>query len=238
MNPMPGSRDLRLDLFLTAALTVTGAGGASLPKPLAPAFTPSDRCVACHNGLRTTTGEDVSIGYDWRASVMANSSRDPYWQASVRRETTFRHPESQAEIEDACSTCHMPMVRYEAKLRGRQGEVFSSLAISPHDEDGQRRTGSLAPVCHQIGTQELGKPESFSGGFVIDPPSSLDSRPVYGPFDIESGLGRIMRTSSEGYNPKKDDHIRKSELCATCHTLYNKALGPGGKAAGDFRSTV
>src|SRR5207245_5034730 len=53
---------------------------------LKPEFQTSDRCVACHNGLTTKSGEDISIGLDWRPSMMANSSRDPYWQASVRRE--------------------------------------------------------------------------------------------------------------------------------------------------------
>src|ERR1700760_1292966 len=56
-------------------------------------FRTSDRCVACHNGLTTSSGEDVSIGFAWRASIMANSSRDPYWQGSIRRET-LDHPES------------------------------------------------------------------------------------------------------------------------------------------------
>ena len=56
-------------------------------------FRTSDRCVACHNGLTTKDGEDISIGFQWRASIMANSSRDPYWQGSVRRES-IDHPES------------------------------------------------------------------------------------------------------------------------------------------------
>ena len=55
-------------------------------------FHTSHECMACHNGLTTPTGEDVSIGVSWRASMMANSSRDPYWQASVRRELAD-HPE-------------------------------------------------------------------------------------------------------------------------------------------------
>src|SRR5690348_12468423 len=80
-------------------------------------FQTSDRCVACHNGLTTASGTDVSIGFDWRASIMANSSRDPYWQASVRRES-IDHPTAQAVIEDDCSVCHMPVTRYEAKQRG------------------------------------------------------------------------------------------------------------------------
>ena len=59
--------------------------------PVAPAGVPPDDlfqtssdCLACHNGLTTPAGEDVSIGVQWRASMMANSSRDPYWHAAVR----------------------------------------------------------------------------------------------------------------------------------------------------------
>ena len=73
-------------------------------------FRTSERCVACHNGLTTSSGEDISIGFEWRASIMANSSRDPYWQGSVRRES-IDHPESKQAIEDECSICHMPAVR-------------------------------------------------------------------------------------------------------------------------------
>src|SRR5713101_4801559 len=69
-------------------------------------FRTSERCVACHNGLTTSSGEDISIGFEWRASIMANSSRDPYWQGSVRRES-MDHPESKQAIEDECSICHM-----------------------------------------------------------------------------------------------------------------------------------
>src|SRR5574338_1556132 len=49
-------------------------------------FSHSDNCIACHNNLSTEGGEDVSIGTMWRGTMMANSARDPYWQASVRRE--------------------------------------------------------------------------------------------------------------------------------------------------------
>src|SRR5262249_52800828 len=89
-------------------------------------FQIAERCLACHNGLSTSSGEDISIGFDWRSSMMANSSRDPYWQASVRREV-IDHPESSAVIQDECSKCHMPMSRYESMRNGKDGEVFSHL---------------------------------------------------------------------------------------------------------------
>src|SRR5882757_9633962 len=94
-----------------------------------PFFDTSERCLACHNGLTTPSGDDVSIGFDWRASMMANSARDPYWQASVRRET-MDHGESSAAIEDECATCHMPMARYRAKTENRPAQVFAHLGIS------------------------------------------------------------------------------------------------------------
>src|SRR2546423_3840806 len=44
-----------------------------------------------------------------------------------------------------------------------------------------------------------------------------------------------MKTSTGGFQPTlTQDHIRKSELCATCHTLYTKALGPGGAVIGEL----
>src|SRR5882762_7167338 len=93
-------------LVLTSVL-MSGAGGQRGSKP---AFHTSDRCLACHNGLTTPSGKDISIGFDWRSSIMANSARDPYWQASVRREG-IDHPESRAAIEDGCADCHMPISR-------------------------------------------------------------------------------------------------------------------------------
>src|SRR5262245_47520787 len=77
-------------------------------------FQTSDRCFACHNGLSTAAGEDISIGFGWRPTLMANSARDPYWQAGVRRET-IDHPEAKKDIEDECSKCHMPMARYQSR---------------------------------------------------------------------------------------------------------------------------
>src|SRR5919204_6429935 len=115
-------------LFL--ALLLAPADTTKIKKEL---FQTSDRCFACHNGLSTSTGEDISIGFAWRPTMMANSSRDPYWQAGVRRET-IDHPESKAAIEDECSICHMPIPRYDAKVRGQHGEVFSHLPFAADDK--------------------------------------------------------------------------------------------------------
>src|SRR6266403_4741736 len=203
-----------------------------------PTFHTSDRCLACHNGLTTPSGKDISIGIDWRGSIMANSARDPYWQASVRREG-IDHPESKAAIEDTCSSCHMPIARYEAKLRGQLGSVFAHL---PFDDAPKKNAGAAdgvtCSVCHQIAKEKLGARETFTGQFIIATPISKDDHPEFGPFPIEAGQTRIMQTSTAGFRPTQEAHIRDSALCASCHTLYTKAPAHGGKELGLFPEQV
>jgi len=197
-------------------------------------FQTSDRCFACHNGLSTSAGEDISIGFSWRPTMMANSARDPYWQAGVRRES-IDHAESRAVIEDECSKCHMPMARYQSKFDGHEGEVFSHLSFGSDDRlDRMAQDGVSCSLCHQITKDKLGTRESLVGGFVVDTVRNLGEREEYGPFKIENGQNRIMRTSSGGYRPTESDHVRQSELCATCHTLITTALGPGGQKIGEL----
>ena len=226
----------RARIFPVAALlnasVLFAAHNSIQPKENEAQFQTSDRCLACHNGLATASGADVSIGFHWRATMMGNSSHDPYWQGSVRREVTD-HPEAQSTIEDECSVCHMPITRYEAKLRGKTGQIFAHLPISTDDaEQRQAADGVSCSVCHQITKDKFGTRESYNGGFVVHPPDADGRRAEYGPFEIQQGRITIMRSSTEGYRPDKGDHIRDSELCATCHTLITTALGAGGKAIG------
>jgi hypothetical protein len=224
----------RIVAVAIAIFSCRPAMSAQEGKALHPKFQTSDRCIACHNGLTTPSGQDVSIGFNWRASIMANSSRDPYWQASVRREA-MDHPSAQAFIEDECSVCHMPIVRYEAKLRGQLGQIFSYLPFTLGKKGtSEAEDGVDCSVCHQIGKEKLGTRESFNGGFVIDPPTAKDRHPEYGPFDIVPGNQRIMQTSTGGFHPEDDLHIRDSKLCATCHTLYTTARGQDGKVIGEL----
>jgi len=227
--------------YAVAALLSTGvvfAANGIQPKKNEPQFQTSDRCLACHNSLVNASGEDVSIGFHWRASIMANSSRDPYWLASSRREV-IEHPEAQAEIEDECSVCHMPITRYESKLRGETGEIFANLPLSTADaEHRQAADGVSCSVCHQITKDKLGTRESYNGGFVVHGPDADGRHAEYGPFDIQQGLKTIMRSSTQGYRPEKADHIRESELCGTCHTLITTARGPDGKPIGELNEQM
>jgi len=201
-------------------------------------FQTSDRCVACHNGLSTSTGEDISIGTSWQTSMMANAARDPYWMAGVRREI-MDHPTAEKIIQDECSICHMPMMRYESKLAGGEGEIFAHL---PADlgklADRMAADGVSCSVCHQITGENLGRRESFIGGFKIDETTPPGQRPEYGPFEASKGHATIM-SSSVRFQPTANARvIQSSELCATCHTLYTKALDPQGRETGELPEQV
>lgn len=224
---------------LAAAVLVASVWSAdSAVKSRVPAFHTSDRCVACHNGLSTRSGEDVSIGLNWRPTMMANAARDPYWHAGVRRET-MDHPEARAQIEDECSICHMPMARHASRSAGHEGTVFSHLGFLGDDEgDRLAADGVSCSLCHQIGKEKLGTRESFVGSFVIGGPNVQGNRRVYGPYEPDAGHTRIMRSSTGGFVPEQSTHIRESELCATCHTLLTRPLGTGAEEAGEFPEQV
>src|ERR1044071_5131915 len=172
-------RNYRKPLLLSATFgTITVLSGLAIglsraAEPATPThppvdhtlFTTSQHCIACHSKVYAPNGEDISIGYQWRASIMANSSRDPYWQAGIRRET-MDHPTAKAAIEDKCSTCHMPMQRYQASAEGKQGEVLkylgsihaagamiepeAELELFAYIEATLAADGVSCTVCHQI----------------------------------------------------------------------------------------
>ena len=215
----------------------TGAAMPALASPPAPATTPpdpadnfrtADRCIACHKGVSAADGTDVSIGFDWRASMMANSARDPYFQAAVRREI-MDHPEAAAAIEGECSRCHMPMATVAAMQAGQSGAVFANLPIG--DSDGPwadlAADGVSCALCHQIQPDGLGSEETFTAPFSVSAETPADGRAVFGPFEPDEGGVGIMH-SATGFRPTLGEHVTSSGLCASCHTVITHAVGSDG----------
>ncbi|WP_146198591.1 hypothetical protein [Rhodohalobacter mucosus] len=201
-------------------------------------FSTASNCMNCHNNLVTPSGENISFGIDWRKSMMANSARDPYWHAAVRREV-MDHPESKAAIENECSTCHMPMAHFQAKSQGQMSRVFANLPVNKALTQQNRLAadGVSCTTCHQIKSDNFGERESFVGGFVIDTDKPMGQREIYGPYAVDQGRSKIMHSSS-GFLQVESKHLIESELCATCHTLYTHTLGPDGEVIGELPEQV
>ena len=196
-------------------------------------FRVSDRCFTCHNNLKTAKGEDVSIGIEWRAGIMANSARDPYWQGSVRREV-LDHPESSAAIQTDCASCHMPLQILQDKSQGRKTEVFSRLPLgADHAGSAVAADGVSCAVCHQIQASGLGTPATYNGNIAVAAPG-VHPRPAFGPYAADPDRVTRAHVLASGYAPVQAAHIRDAGLCGSCHTLYTATLGPDGKQAGQF----
>ncbi len=219
-----------------AALLAISVSMAQEATDKGPNFVTSDQCIGCHSNMVTASGKELSIGHTWRASLMAQAAKDPYWMAGVRREIADR-PHMQEEIEDTCSVCHMPMFRTTAVANGGSGEIvryldggFSAEELAPAQD------GVSCTACHQISADNLGEHSSFSGGYVINP-STPGHGKVYGPYDVDAGLQRVMHSAS-ALAPNASTHVQKSELCATCHTLFTPAMDGSGEVIGEFPEQV
>ena len=222
--------------FIALVVALPVAGGVLMAAAVGPQadddpFRTADRCIACHKGVAAEDGTDVSIGFDWRASMMANSARDPYFQAAVRREVTD-HPEAAGEIEAECARCHMPMAAVAAMQDGGRGDVFANLPIG--DAEGPyadlAADGVSCALCHQIQPDGLGTEETFTARFAIAPETPPDGRPVFGPFEPDEGGVGIMH-SATGFRPTLGEHVTSSGLCASCHTVVTHPVQGGGGTA-------
>jgi hypothetical protein len=215
-------------------VTMAQTPGVPPPAQAGTLFQSSSQCMTCHNGVTTPSGEDISFGTLWRASMMAHAARDPYWQAGVRREVTD-HPRAQAAIENECSRCHMPMAHVQQQALGRQLSVFANLPAAGGNAapDPLAVEGVACAVCHQIKSDALGSKSSFTGGFVIDTTTPLEARQMFGPYQVDKSRTSIMR-SATGLLPTEATHIQQSEICATCHTLYTHARNAAGEATSEF----
>ena len=238
-----------VSLHATPVTTGGGAAAETAPAPPQSAAAPpegddpelfhtSDRCLACHKGVTTSSGEDVSIGYDWRPTMMANSARDPYWQAAVRREVAD-HPEVAAVIENTCSRCHMPMANVTARQGGGMGTIFENLPVGRSQAPGAALAadGVSCAVCHQITPDGLGEEESFEGGYRISPDTPTEGRTIYGPFEPDEGGASIMH-SATGFAPTEGPHVQSADLCATCHTLFTSSARTDGSRGPQFPEQV
>jgi hypothetical protein len=224
----------RLLVAVVAPSAAVGCG-PSTPDPGAGAvfttahFTGAGNCTSCHDGLTDGAGQDVSIGADWGATMMASSSRDPFWRAKVASELR-RAPALAAVINDTCSRCHAPMANVEAKAAGHAPEILGAGFVDAQNPlHAAAMDGVSCTLCHQIEPRaELGTLAAFSGGYTVGSPGRGVDRPLFGPF---AGPRTGPMRNAVGYTPTHGPHIAQSETCATCHNLKTPFVDAGGRVA-------
>lgn len=183
-------------------------------------------CSGCHGhdpneyALITTDGTDVNIYDDWRATMMANSARDPFWRAKVTHEILV-NPAHSLELQDKCTSCHAPAGHYQAKLHDHL--QYYLLADVYNDTLGI--DGVNCQMCHAQSPDKLG--DLHSGELNFD---TNYLRVAYGPYEIifEPPMHEFV-----GITPVYGEHIYDAGLCAGCHTLITKTVDNAGQYTGN-----
>jgi hypothetical protein len=198
-------------------------------------FSTSGVCVECHTGIMAESGSEISFDIEWRSSTMAQAATDPYWLASVRKESIANPEALTAVIQDVCATCHMPMARVTAAANEQPTMVLGDgFANTDHALYPLAIEGVSCTLCHQIQPAEnLGEHESFDGGYTIDLESAPGDRTIYGTVNVSGPWASTMARYS-GYRPRQSEHVGESELCATCHNLTTPFLDENDEIAGTF----
>ncbi len=191
-------------------------------------YSGSGVCADCHDGLSTSTGEDISIVTHWSNSMMAHSGIDPYWMAKVASELK-RNPQLASTINDKCSRCHLPTANDAASKNGDPVVILASdngfldpgNAYNAHAQEGVSCT-----LCHQIAdSPDLGTLNGFSGQWQVNSYTNLVDRPAFGQY--ANPLTTPMR-NQVNYTPQPGAHTTDSSLCASCHDLNTPILDANG----------
>lgn len=201
---------------------------ANLPSGENSVFIGSGKCAGCHGNdpldyaNMTSEGVDVNMTDSWRATMMANSAKDPFWRAKVIHEVTV-NPEHQVELEDKCTSCHAPQGKYASLYDGNPHYSFAEML-----EDSIALDGVACGACHQQRPDFMGL--TFSGILNYSPDT------VFGPlFEIGEGdipLFAPAMTSFVGIEPVGHPKVSQSELCAGCHTLITNTVDLEGNLTG------
>ena len=202
--------------FLLPAIVIS----QTLPGSSNSWFLGSGACEMCHGkssfALFDNAGNDVSPVSQWRSTMLANASKDPFWLAKVKHEG-IENPKHKHTLENTCTRCHAPMGMINAFLNNSEEYTLDALKTDPMGKDGISCT-----LCHQINNTSS---PLFSGTFKIN-----ELREIYGPFQNPITQQMFMNT---GFTPVFSEKINNSRLCGSCHTLLTNSVNLNGEFTGE-----
>lgn len=226
---------LSLSLALGAARQPGPAANAAAPAPVwaqedapGPGVATSETCTLCHSesvnaaAMRDRKGNSIAPFDLWRSTMMANSARDPFWRAVMSAEMAAT-PNAKNAIAAKCLKCHTPLADQIGLDDHGTDDPLHALDCDGNLGD-MARDGVSCTICHGISPEGLGTDASFTAGFKINPNLELygpHKDPVPGPMRVHSG-----------FTPTYSDHLTRSSLCGSCHTLQTDALSPEGEVVG------
>jgi len=188
-------------------------------------FSGSGNCILCHgdpaqfpdsDANQDGSGNDVSPVTTWRATMMANAAKDPFWRAKVSHEGLV-NPNLKDEIENVCTSCHGPNGHFEAVHMGQLPYTMDDLLADPIALDGVSCTS-----CHTMTDEGFGT--VFSANITYD-----TNQTAFGPY-INPFVGSMVNFT--GFTPVYGPHISTSEQCGICHTLITNPLDLDGVPTG------
>jgi hypothetical protein len=186
-------------------------------------FVSAGRCAGCHGhdslgiAMVAGDGEDVNVVDDWRSTLMANSSRDPFFRAKMEHERLV-NPGIADTIGHNCLKCHAPLAVFEEKMKGAPPFTVEMMDTSVFARDG---VSCLA--CHMQ--------NPASGGHVFSGNLQFDSARVWGPYTDEQINPNIMQYFVN-YTPDQGSNILDGSVCAGCHTAINQPVDLQGNPTG------
>jgi hypothetical protein len=151
---------------------------------------------------------------------MANSARDPFWQAKVDHEGLI-NPTHRESIENLCTACHAPQGYHEAHMTGKVGSNGYTMEDLLDDELGLDGVGCTG--CHSI--DDVGLAGRHNGDLPIN-----EENVAWGGF--ENPWDGLM-SGQTGFIPAYGEHMRSSEVCASCHSLYTHTQDLDGEETGN-----
>lgn len=210
------------------ALRLLQAG--DLPINVGSMFIGSGKCSGCHGidlaatpiANITMEGENVSPAENWRATMMANSSKDPMWRAKVAHEVAV-NPAHGVALTNKCTSCHAPQGRFQALHDGIPNFTMDML-----ETDSLANDGVSCGACHQQQIEIAGN--VFSGDLVYNPDT------IWGPvFNIPQDdfpMFASAMSSFVGKEPVANAKFSQSETCAGCHSLVTETVDLSGNPTG------